>query len=70
MDETRDPKALEQRSHMQFVNRLPRVTAALLLAVVVPWAAAPPSNAHPPDNNHTHKEPTPVTHNVAPSTAG
>ncbi len=63
MDATRDPKALEQRSHMQFVNRLPRVTVALLLAVVVPWVAAPPSNAHPPDDNHTHKEPTPITHN-------
>ena len=56
-------EALEQRLCMQFVNRLPRVTAALLLAVVVPWAAAPPSNAHPPDDNHTHKEPTPITHN-------
>ena len=48
---------------MQFVKRLPRVTAALLLAVVVPWAAAPPSNAHPPDDNHTHIEPAPIAHN-------
>jgi hypothetical protein len=48
---------------MQFVNRLPRVTAALILAVVVPWAAAPPSNAHPPDDNHTHIEPAPIAHN-------
>jgi hypothetical protein len=36
-------KALEQRSHMRFVNRLPRIAAALLLAVVVPWVAALPS---------------------------
>jgi hypothetical protein len=25
--------------------------------------AALPSNAHPPDDDHTHKEPTPITHN-------
>jgi hypothetical protein len=63
MDDATNPKALEQRSHIQFVNRLPRIAAALLLAIVVPWAAAPPSNAHPPDDNHTHIEPTPIAHN-------
>jgi hypothetical protein len=61
--DTTSSKALEQRSHMQFVNRLPRIAAALLLAVVVPWVAALPSNAHPPDDDHTHIEPTPITHN-------
>jgi hypothetical protein len=62
MHDATNPKALEQRSHVQSVNRLPRIAAALLLAVVVPWVAALPSNAHPPDDDHTHIEPTPITH--------
>jgi hypothetical protein len=43
MHDATSSKALEQRSHMQFVNRLPRIAAATLLAVVVPWLGALPS---------------------------
>jgi hypothetical protein len=63
MHDATSSKALEQRAHVQSVNRLPRIAAAPLLAVVVPWVAALPSNAHPPDDDHTHKEPTLITHN-------
>jgi hypothetical protein len=51
MEDATSSKALEQRAHVQSVNRLPHIAAALLLAVVVPWVAAPPSNAHPPDGS-------------------